>query len=34
MLERLFVDIILRLLPLDREASMDGIRQDLGMCLM
>ena len=33
MLARLFVDNILRLVPLDREASMNSIRQDMGMGL-
>jgi hypothetical protein len=33
MLGLLFVYVILRILSSDREASMNSIRQDLGMCL-
>jgi hypothetical protein len=33
MLALLLTYIFLRLVPSDREASMDSIRQDLGTCL-
>lgn len=34
MLASLFADSILKLVPLDRETSMNGIRQDMGMRLV